>query len=123
MTHHMNLRPAPFALIAAGRKTIELRLYDEKRQQIRVGDPITFSNTDAPEQQLHAIVKELHVFSSFEELYQKLPLEQCGYLPEEIPTASPRDMEAYYPAEKQKQYGVLGIELQLLSALRQSLTD
>ena len=116
MTHHMSLRPRPFALIAAGRKTIELRLYDEKRQTIRPGDQITFSNTDAPEQQIHAIVKALHVFSSFEELYQKLPLEQCGYLPEEIPTASPRDMEAYYPAEKQKQYGVLGIELQLLSA-------
>ena len=117
MKHEMKLRHAPFLAIKSGEKSIEMRLYDEKRQQIRVGDPITFSNTDAPEQQIRAIVKELHVFSSFEELYQKLPLDQCGYLPEEIPTASPRDMEAYYPAEKQKQYGVLGIELQLLSAL------
>ena len=38
MIHYMNLNPQPFEMIAAGRKTIELRLLDEKRKQIQAGD-------------------------------------------------------------------------------------
>ena len=33
-THAMNLNPAPFEMIKRGAKTIELRLFDEKRQKI-----------------------------------------------------------------------------------------
>ncbi len=113
MTHYMNLKPHPFGLIESGAKTIELRLYDEKRKLIRVGDSIVFTNTERPELKINALVKELYVFSSFDELYQALPLDKCGYLPDELSTASPRDMELYYSAEKQKQYGVLGIEIEL----------
>ena len=41
----MKLNPAPFAMIKSGKKTIELRLFDEKRQQIKAGDAIEFTNT------------------------------------------------------------------------------
>lgn len=44
--HIMNLMPAPLKMIREGRKTIELRLYDEKRKQISIGDIITFVNTE-----------------------------------------------------------------------------
>ena len=44
--HIMNLTPAPLKMIREGRKTIELRLYDEKRKQISIGDIITFVNTE-----------------------------------------------------------------------------
>jgi hypothetical protein len=47
-------------------------------------------------------------------LYQNLPLEKCGYTREEIPFASHKDMEEYYPVERQKQTSVLGIELALI---------
>ena len=49
-THFMNLRPIPFAAIFEGRKTVELRLNDEKRQQVRVGDRIRFTQTESGEQ-------------------------------------------------------------------------
>ena len=42
MKHEMRLHDTPFKMIQAGTKTIELRLYDEKRQQIQVGDEIEF---------------------------------------------------------------------------------
>ena len=42
MHHEMSLRPGPFAMIADGRKRYELRLHDEKRRAITVGDTITF---------------------------------------------------------------------------------
>lgn len=114
MTHYLNLRPRPFSMIAGGKKTIELRLLDEKRRLISVGDTLVFKNTKDENVTLTCIVKELHIFANFEELYQALPLDKCGYLPEELETASAKDMEDYYSAEKQANYGVVGIELELL---------
>ena len=112
MIHYMRLQAQPYELIENGYKTIELRLYDEKRKTIAVGDTIVFSRTDAPAQTMAVAVKALHIFDSFDELYARLPLAQCGYLPKEIADAKPSDMEAYYSIEEQKQYGVVGIELQ-----------
>lgn len=113
-THEMKLNPAPFAMIQDGKKTIELRLYDEKRQLISAGDRIEFENTEDAEQKILARVVKLHIFDSFDALYKVLPLTQCGYAEEELSAASPRDMEAYYSKEKQAKYGVVGIEIALL---------
>lgn len=112
MTHFMKLQEQPFAMIASGQKTIELRLNDEKRQLVQVGDQIVFTRADG--RQLTVQVIQLHWFASFAQLYKVLPLEKCGYLPEELATADPKDMEAYYCAQQQEKYGVLGIEIALL---------
>ncbi|MBP3392158.1 MAG: 23S rRNA (uracil(1939)-C(5))-methyltransferase RlmD [Clostridia bacterium] len=109
-THEMKLHASPFEMIKSGKKTIELRLYDEKRQRIKEGDVIAFTNTSNGEK-MRATVKALHRFDSFEELYKTLPLLQCGYTAEDIYTAQPSDMEQYYSVEEQKKYGVVGIEL------------
>lgn len=111
MLHKMNLHPAPFSLIESGLKTIELRLYDEKRRQIGVGDTICFTCTDDPARTLTATVTALHRFPDFAALYAALPLERCGYRPEELATASPEDMNLYYTTEQQARYGVVGIEI------------
>lgn len=108
--HQMKLHSSPFAMIKSGQKTIELRLLDEKRRQIKVGDTITFTNT-ATGETLTKTVTKLHCFDSFEALYRALPLLQCGYTQADIATAHYRDMEAYYSAEEQAMYGVVGIEL------------
>ena len=108
----MKLYSSSFEMIKSGQKTIELRLFDEKRQQIKVGDKIVFTNTTTGET-LNTTVVELHRFDSFEELYKSLPLLKCGYTNEDISTANPADMEQYYSLEEQKKYGVLGIELKI----------
>ncbi len=108
MQHEMSLRPGPFRKIADGSKRYELRLYDEKRRMISVGDTITFTCTE-DERTVEVRVTSLHSFASFEELYDALPLTECGYTEASAKTASPRDMEAYYPPEKQAKYGVLAI--------------
>ncbi len=115
MTHRMKLNPRPFSMIAEGRKTIELRLWDEKRRQISVGDILIFTNTADSSLTLQCEVKELHLFPDFTELYRRLPLLQCGYLPEALETAAPEDMEAYYSKEQQQKYGVVGIEIELVT--------
>ena len=114
MRHTMKLQTKPFESIANGSKTIELRLYDEKRQQVKVGDEIEFTELTEGKQKVLTRVVALHCFPSFAELYNALPLEKCGYSELEIANASPDDMNAYYPLEEQKQYGVVGIEIVLV---------
>ena len=109
--HVMNLNPSPFKMIKEGNKTIELRLYDEKRKMISVGDTITFTNTTDSNDKLCAKVIDLFTFNSFDELYKNLPLSECGYTTEDIDTASPGDMDKYYSKEMQQQYGVVGIKI------------
>lgn len=108
--HNMKLHPAPFEMIKKGEKTIELRLFDEKRQQIKAGDRIVFTNT-ATGETVGRTVLRLHRFQSFDKLYQCLPLLKCGYTAEDVDNAEPSDMEAYYSAAEQEKYGVVGIEL------------
>lgn len=109
-THRMKLHAAPFAMIKSGQKTIELRLYDEKRQAVRPGDTIVFTNT-ATGETLTKTVAKLHCYPNFEALYKALPLLRCGYTEADIATAHPDDMKLYYSAEEQAKYGVVGIEL------------
>lgn len=108
--HSMKLNPIPFEMIKSGQKTIELRLFDEKRQKIKVGDKIVFTNT-VDGRTLCVQVIKLHCFDSFEELYGSLPLLKCGYTEETVSEADPSDMERYYPLEEQKRYGTIGIEI------------
>lgn len=108
MIHKMHLKSEPFRKISGGLKTVELRLNDEKRQQIKTGDYIEFSHLDNPDEKLTVEVIALHHFNNFQELYAAIPKEKMGYMPEEIP--DPYHMDSFYSREKQEQYGVLGIE-------------
>ena len=111
MKHYMNLCPEPFEMIRSGEKTIELRLNDEKRKAISVGDTIVFTNTQDNSRQISTTVTALHKFKNFAELYSNLPLLKCGYTEEDIDSAKPEDMNVYYSKELEEKYGALGIEL------------
>lgn len=114
MRHTMKLHPNPFRMIACGDKMYELRLYDEKRQCIKIGDAIEFVNTKTQEQ-LVVRVKSIHIFKNFTELYQSMPLLKCGYTEEDVATANPADMEKYYSKEQQAQYGVVAFEIERIT--------
>lgn len=114
MKHIMKLMPSPFEMIKAGTKTIELRLFDEKRRNIHVGDIVEFVHIENSNKTLQAKVVDLFVFDSFKILYNNLPLLECGYTEKDIDTASPSDMDVYYSKEQQEKYGVVGIKIALL---------
>ena len=114
MRYQMKLRSQPFEMIHSGKKTFELRLYDEKRQQIKMGDEIEFSCADEKREPFVVVVTGLHLFKNFEELYSALPLLQCGYTEDDVDKASPNDMNRYYSVEEQAKYGVVGIEVRLI---------
>lgn len=109
--HEMRLRPKPFQAIASGNKKYELRLHDEKRRAIRVGDEILFTCTE-DDRSVLTRVTGLYPFADFAALYRTLPLTECGYTPANVHRADPKDMEAYYPPEEQAQHGVLAIGIE-----------
>ena len=114
MKHLMHLKSEPFEAIRSGRKTYELRLNDEKRALLQIGDIIEFTRSNNKKDSLRTRVVGLHHYPDFAALYAALPLDKCGYSPNELATASPADMERYYSPEEQKRFGVVAIELELL---------
>lgn len=110
MIHNMNLNNEPFELIKSGSKTIELRLNDEKRRLLNVGDEILFNNRSNNEKLLTTIV-DLHRYDSFKSLYKDFDKVFLGYKEDEI--SAPSDMNEYYSKEDEERYGVVGIELKL----------
>ena len=110
--HEMNLQEAPFRMIKNKTKTIELRLYDEKRRKIKPGDTIEFNNDKTAEILVTKVIA-LHIYKDFNELNTHCNHIELGYEDNEIPT--PNDMEQYYAKEKIEKYGVVGIELKLES--------
>jgi len=106
----MNLHDAPFRAIKSERKTVEMRLFDEKRKLLKTNDLILFTNIVTNEC-LSAKIKEISVFESFEELYKHYNKISIGY--EEDEEAQPDDMLLYYTKEQIKAHGVVAITIEL----------
>ena len=111
MKHNMMLHPGPFNMIKSGNKTIEMRLYDEKRNLINIGDKIIFTDRETGNV-LITRVKKLYLFKSFEELYKNFDKEKLGYNSAEL--ANPKDMSKYYSDKDIEKYGVVGIEIEVI---------
>ncbi len=109
-TYEMNLQPKFFDYIKHGTKRIELRLYDEKRQKIALGDIIEFSKS--PDEKLRAEVIGLLRYPTFEDLFADFDiaiLADGSMTKEELL----RTLEEFYPREKQERFGVLGIGIKV----------
>ena len=105
----MQLHPEPFNKIKNRIKNIELRLYDEKRQLLKVGQDIIFTNRESGEK-MTCKITGLYWFEDFGALVENLGWKKCGWT--ESPKDPDADMANYYPKEDIKNYGALGIVLQ-----------
>ena len=112
MKYEMKLDNEPFKAIKNGTKTLELRLNDEKRKLLTVGDYIEFTNRVTNEKLLVEVI-DLFKYNSFEELYKHFNKIEMGYSINE--EANPKDMENYYSKEEQETSGVLGIKIKKLT--------
>ena len=112
MIHKMNLAPSPFQAIGSSRKTIEMRLCDEKRSKIKVGDEIEFENTDT-HQKIKCEVIKLTRYKDFFELYSNFDKTAIGF--DENETANAENMYTYYSSEQIEKYGVLAIAIKLIT--------
>jgi ASC-1-like (ASCH) protein len=112
MKHEMRLLPKPFESIRSGTKTVEIRLYDEKRRRIEVGDTITFRRLPEEDESITAEVEALYRCGTFEELYKSLTFEAFGCAGYSMERMLSGTYEIYTP-EQERKYGVLGIKIKL----------
>lgn len=113
MIHEMKLQPKYFNYILNGTKRIELRLNDEKRQTIKVGDTIKFLKEPNLDEFFLVKVIELIKYNSFLEMFNDYDisiLSDNSMSKEELLN----DLEKFYTKEKQQTYGVLGIRFELI---------
>ncbi len=106
----MNLQPKFFDFIKHGTKRIELRLFDEKRQQIQLGDMIEFSN--GSDEKLQAEVVGLLRYNSFLALFEDFDIKilaDTSMTKSELLTT----LGEFYPPEAQAKYGVVGIRIKV----------
>lgn len=109
--HQMKLATEPYNKIASGKKVIESRLFDEKRQQIAIGDKIVFSENDKPENTVATEVKGLLRYQTFKELFADHEPSLFG---EESRVFLLNQIKQFYSDDDEQKYGVVGVRLQLL---------
>lgn len=114
MKHEMKLQPKYYNFILNGTKRIELRLNDEKRQLLKVGDIVEFLKEPELSESFDAKIIELLRYDSFEEMFKDFDIETLAdksMSKQELMNV----LEEFYTKEKQKQYGVLGIRIELIN--------
>ena len=111
--HEMKLQSEYFNYILNGTKRVEIRLYDEKRKKIKIGDAIRFYKEPDLKESFETIVTDLLRFESFNDMVSNLSMEVLAdkNMPkEELINA----LEVFYTKEKQEKLGVLCIKFELL---------
>ena len=111
-TFTMKLQPNHFYYMKNGTKRIELRLNDEKRSKICIGDKIIFYKEPLLDESFETTVIKLLKYDYFENLIDDYGIEICA---DKNITKQDllNDLEKFYTKEKQVKYGVLGIMISL----------
>ena len=77
--HKMRLLPEYFEYIKTGTKKLEIRLNDEKRKNIKIGDIVIFEKLDETQEFLKTKVTNLYYYSNFNELTSSKTKEGNAY--------------------------------------------
>ncbi len=115
----MHLADEPFFALKSGEKKVELRLFDEKRKGVDIGDWITFVRIGHEDERVTRLVKGIDLYRNFRELYRYDVLEADhpadrlkemggGKMTEEEFVAA---MRKYYSEEEEEREGVMAIEV------------
>ena len=113
MIHQMKLKNDPFERIKSGKKTIEIRLYDEKRRKVKLGDTIKFLKEPNLKESFKAKVIGLLRYNTFEDMFKDFDI---SILADKSMTKNEllNVLEEFYSKDKQQEYGVLGIRIELI---------
>jgi len=108
---NMGLYHQPFMAIKSGTKKIEVRLHDEKRAKLKVGDQIHFTDLDTKET-LDTKVLGLETFSTFKELFTKYSGTIIGDDQNESVAELDQENQEIYSRVREQKYGALAIRIQ-----------
>lgn len=109
-THEMKLVSRPFDDIVNGIKRYEIRLNDEKRQKIKIGDRIIFRKLPDLTSHITVEVTSLKTYPNFSSMYDDLSSEYPDWEKDDWIRA----MYAYYTPADEHRYGTLAIGIKLV---------
>ena len=108
----VHLHPEVFDIVLNGVKDVEVRVNDEKRRGLHVGDTLVFLKRPEEVEKLYAKVTNLVYFNSFEEVVDAYDMKKI-YLDNTSKEEYINLMKRFYSDEEVKEYGVVAIEFEL----------
>lgn len=110
MVYEMKLKEPYFSCIKNGTKRIEIRLNDEKRQQLKAEDTIIFKNILNEEEIIEAKVEKLMYYDNFLSLVNSFDILQlAGKDFSKVDLLE--ELNQIYSLDEQNKYGVVGIKI------------
>lgn len=110
MIHQMGLYGEYFNSIKEGKKTVEVRLNDEKRRKIRIGDTIEFIKVPEQDETIKVQVTNLKTYDTFKDMYEDIPFGEFGCEGWSMKEMIEGTYEIYSP-EQEKEWGTLAIKI------------
>lgn len=113
MTHIMHLLNSVYDSTLNGTKKVEIRLLDDKRKKIKVGDTIQFINNFNPDKSFNVKVTKLRSFKDLNEVMNRYSLKII-YKDDSSYEEFIDVYNSIYTLEEQDKYSVLAIEFKLI---------
>ena len=107
--HKLNVKEKYYNMLKSGTKTIKLRLYDDKRKNIKIGNSIEFLNNSDADDKFTAQVINLHRASNFAELCKKIDCHDAGFATN---NELLKVLKEFFSLNRQNELGIVGIEIQ-----------
>ena len=120
MQYKMDLIEFSFNKIKAGRR-VDMRLFDKKRQSLKIGDIIEYENINNPHEHNECMVQGMAVFDNFSNLIDCLTPQMLGYDDKEEIILR---LNRAYSLDLQKNFNVVAIFIKnVASALNLTRSD
>lgn len=100
-----------FEVVEKGIKNVEVRVNDEKRRRMKIGDEIIFLKRPLEKESIVTKIVGLKVYSNFNELVKDYEIERL-YLKEFTKEQFVELLGRFYSDEDQNKYGVVAIEFE-----------
>lgn len=110
----MKLEEIPFEQIRAKSKIWEVRLNDEKRQNIAIGDSVLFRKLPDLFDGMVCRVVDIKYFNSFREMASVLSLKSLGFEDGATADICEKAYRKYYSIENENKYGVVALKLEVV---------
>ena len=100
-------------VVKKGIKNVEVRVYDEKRRKMKIGDEIVFLKRPLEEEKIVTRIVDLKVFKDFNELVNNYDIKRL-YLDTFSKEEFINLLGRFYSKEEQEKYGVVAIEFEVI---------
>ena len=107
------LDPDIFEVVKNGTKRVEVRLYDEKRKKMNIGDELVFFKRPLEEEKLVTVITNLKRFKAIEELLSNYQMKDI-YIDGTKKDDFIKLLGRFYSKEEQENYGIVAIEFEVV---------